>query len=84
MSPRLFLASSPLFLEHAKPGHPERPERLIEVGRELERTSLLAGFTPLSVREATRDELLLAHEATHVDNVARAVADTPVMLDEDT
>jgi acetoin utilization deacetylase AcuC-like enzyme len=84
MSPRLYLASSPLFLAHAKPGHPERPERLVEVGRELERTSLLAGFTPLPVREATRDELLLAHEAAHLDNVVRLVADTPAMLDEDT
>jgi acetoin utilization deacetylase AcuC-like enzyme len=84
MSPRIFLASSPLFLDHAKPGHPERPERLVEVRRELERTSLLAEFTPLPVREATRDELLLAHEAEHIDTVARLVADTPVMLDEDT
>ena len=84
MPPRLLLAGSPLFREHAKEGHPERPERLVAVDRELERTGLAAAFAPLAVREATRDELLLAHEAAHIDGVAQRVARAPVMLDEDT
>ena len=84
MTSRLGLVSDPLFLDHSKSGHPERPERLVAVSRELDRTGLLAEFTAVPARAATREELLRAHEAAHLDRVARATAGPPTMLDEDT
>jgi acetoin utilization deacetylase AcuC-like enzyme len=84
MSLRVGLVHAPLFLDHAKPGHPERPERLLAVAAELERARLLEGFTALPVRAASRDELLSAHETGHLDRVHGAISTPPVMLDEDT
>lgn len=84
MTPRLGLVAAPLFELHEKPGHPERPERLREVRAELDRSRLLAAFTPVAPRPATRAELLSAHAAAHIDSVAERTAGPPCLLDEDT
>ena len=84
MAARLGLVTDPLFLLHAKPGHPERPERLQAVAAELERAQLADLFAPVPARAATRQEVLRAHAPAHLDNVVRLAAGAPLMFDEDT
>jgi acetoin utilization deacetylase AcuC-like enzyme len=58
-------------LDHVPPPrHPERPERLQVILRQLDRTGLRAKFPPGTVREATRAELLRVHSARYLDQVA--------------
>ncbi|HSD66249.1 MAG TPA: histone deacetylase, partial [Vicinamibacteria bacterium] len=58
----------PVFGEHdAGPGHPERPARLDAVRRGLREAGLVDALVSLAPRDATRDELLRVHSATHVD-----------------
>jgi len=84
MPPIVGLVQAPLFLEHRRDGHPERPERLVAIAAELERTGLSGAFRNLDARPASREELLLAHDAAHLDQVGRLTSGPPVMLDEDT
>jgi acetoin utilization deacetylase AcuC-like enzyme len=84
MSAPVGLVSDPVFLAHDWPDHPERPERLSAVLHELERSRLLGEFTAVPARAATRHELLLVHEAGHINQVERATAAAPTMLDADT
>ena len=73
-----------VFAEHdAGPGHPERPERLEAVRRGLREGRLLDALVPLAPRDATREELLRVHSATHVDRVA-ATQGRRVRFDADT
>jgi acetoin utilization deacetylase AcuC-like enzyme len=54
------------FREHVPPrGHVERPDRVAAIDRALE--PLAASVRPVPPREATRDELLLAHGADYLD-----------------
>jgi acetoin utilization deacetylase AcuC-like enzyme len=58
-------------LDHVPPPrHPERPERLRAILRQLDRTGLRAKFPAGTVREATRAELLRVHSARYLDQVA--------------
>ncbi len=58
-------------LDHHPPSqHPERPERLQAILRQLDRTGLRTQCTPGRVREATRAELLRVHTARYLDAVA--------------
>ena len=71
------------YREHRGPaGHPERPERLLAVGEEIDvrRTAL----TPLPARAADDGELRLVHDASHVALVAEAAARAPSRIDADT
>ena len=53
------------------PGHPERPERLRDVLRQLERTGLAATHPILPARPASDQELLLVHTQAHVGRIDR-------------
>jgi acetoin utilization deacetylase AcuC-like enzyme len=65
-------------------GHPERPARLEAVLDSLQKDSELASLTEvLSAREATEDELALAHERRHVRWVRDRCAGGPSVLDGD-
>ncbi|WP_254054115.1 hypothetical protein [Singulisphaera sp. GP187] len=58
-------------LDHIPPvQHPERPERLKTILRQLERTGLLASCPIGTVREATREELLRVHTPGYLKMVA--------------
>ena len=52
----------PLFLEHQTGSHPERPERLIQVMRHLERTGLDRRCRRFAWQPATQEELAQVHE----------------------
>jgi acetoin utilization deacetylase AcuC-like enzyme len=74
----------PVFADHDPgPGHPERPERLDAVRRGLREGRLLDALVSLAPREATREELLRVHSASHVDRVA-ATQGRRVRFDADT
>jgi acetoin utilization deacetylase AcuC-like enzyme len=58
-------------LDHVPPPrHPERPERLQTILRQLDRTGLRNHCAAGKVREATRAELLRVHTASYLDKVA--------------
>lgn len=75
-APRFFaLVSHPACLEHvAGPGHPERPERLIAVEEALRAGGLWDRAIHLAPREASPDDLLLAHTPEHIARVREACA----------
>ncbi len=70
MDPRVGMVSDPIFLAHATPGHPERPQRLVAIADALARAGLNELLVPVSGRPATREELVRAHAVAHVDTVA--------------
>ncbi len=84
-STSLHLAFDPLFFEHRSRGyHPERPERLAAAKRgvdAIEREGATLHLLP--PRDATREEILRAHDATYVDGLLR-LAGVETALDADT
>ncbi len=72
-------------LEHVPPApHPERPERLKAILRQLERTGLRQACTPGVVREATREELARVHDAAYVDAILHHQVKNGGLVEEDT
>jgi acetoin utilization deacetylase AcuC-like enzyme len=68
---RVGLFDDPLFREHdSGPGHPERSARLDALVAGLRSHGLLERLVPMTPRDATRDELLRVHTASHVDRMA--------------
>ncbi len=66
-------------------GHPERPARIGAVLDELVAQGLFQMLEQIEAPEATRDQLLLAHPATYVDDLmARSPSQGSVQLDADT
>jgi len=77
------VVDDPRFREHRGPdGHPERPERLLAVGRALD--AHRAVLAPLAPRLATDEELLRIHGREHLARVAEAARRAPIHLDPDT
>jgi acetoin utilization deacetylase AcuC-like enzyme len=60
----------PLFLEHRTGRHPERPERLVQVMRHLERTGLDRRCRRPSWQPASPEQLALVHAADYQAGVA--------------
>src|SRR5207248_595763 len=66
------LFSHARMLDHIPaPGHPERPERLRDILRHLERTGLSRQHPILPVRPATDAELLRVHSPAHLARIER-------------
>ena len=60
-----------VYLRHdLGPGHPESPERLRAILRELERTGLDRELTPLPLLESPEGAIRAFHEGRHVDAVS--------------
>jgi acetoin utilization deacetylase AcuC-like enzyme len=79
----VLLISSPRFEDHIPPpGHPERPERA-QVFDTVASRHLQKGGRILQPRQATRQELELAHTPAHIDALERT-GGRAVMLDPDT
>lgn len=79
------LYTDPRMLAHCPPhGHPERPERLKAILRQLDRTGLRKACTEGKVREATRDELLRVHSAGYLNSIADFEAGGGGPVEEDT
>lgn len=61
---------SEIFTHHKnlwEPSHPESPERVTSIMEELQRQELLSHCTTVKPREASEEELLLAHTKQYVD-----------------
>jgi acetoin utilization deacetylase AcuC-like enzyme len=72
-----------LSLAHEVPRHPERPERIVALERMLERE----GWFGCDVRrapEATREQLLAVHPASHIDFIEELSAKGGGHIDMDT
>jgi acetoin utilization deacetylase AcuC-like enzyme len=81
----LFLAFDALFLQHRSRGyHPERPERLEAARRGIDRFEAEGGrLVPLAPRDATDEEILLAHDPGYLAELTR-LAGHHAALDADT
>jgi acetoin utilization deacetylase AcuC-like enzyme len=72
-------------LDHTPPPrHPERPERLQAVLRQLERTGLSKRCPAGTVREATREELERVHAQRYLDAVADFESAGGGLIEQDT
>ncbi len=77
------LITSPLFSHHlTPPGHPERPERAVVMGRVVERFRAGGGMVR-EPRAAADEDLLRVHTTGHVAAISEARGRS-VMLDPDT
>ncbi|NQT25235.1 histone deacetylase [candidate division KSB1 bacterium] len=74
----------PLFLDHYKPGHPERPERLRAVHNALIQTGMDEQLVRVPTRPATEDELQLVHHSDYIRTVRDTAEKGGGQLDPDT
>ncbi|MGC4004106.1 MAG: hypothetical protein QM811_13690 [Pirellulales bacterium] len=72
------------FREHLTGQHPERPERIIQVERQLERTGLIERCVRPTWSPADDDMLLRAHTAEYLRNVANFAALGGGRIEDDT
>jgi acetoin utilization deacetylase AcuC-like enzyme len=80
----LGFVTDPLFLEHASPGHPERPARLAAILDQLERTGLRARMRELAPRDASDAELLTVHAPAAIERLDSTASRGGGWLDPDT
>jgi acetoin utilization deacetylase AcuC-like enzyme len=72
-------------LDHRPPArHPERPERLQTVLRQLDRSGLSARCANGRMREATREELTRVHTAAYLDEITKFEKDGGGPIEADT
>ena len=82
--PRLCLADDALFDQHVSPpGHPERPERLAAARQGVLDSAVARGAARLTARDATLDEIALAHTPEYAERLAR-IGGSAGHLDADT
>ncbi|MCD6499172.1 MAG: histone deacetylase [Deltaproteobacteria bacterium] len=73
------------FLDHrAQDTHPEQPARLTVMWRALQEAGLTNTCRRIPARMATREEILLVHEATYLQHIERIVPGQTGYLDPDT
>ncbi|MGP0066708.1 MAG: histone deacetylase [Isosphaeraceae bacterium] len=79
------LFTDPRMLEHQVPSrHPERPERLQAILRQLQRSGYHNSCPSIPVREATTEELGRVHSADYLREVSALEAKGGGLLDPDT
>ncbi len=78
------LYSNPLFLEHKTGTHPERPERLVQVVRHLERTGLDKRCTLPDWKPATLEQLASVHGPGYAQRIAAFCAAGGGAIEADT
>jgi acetoin utilization deacetylase AcuC-like enzyme len=79
------LFTDPRMLGHVPArGHPERPERLQSVMRQLERTGLIEKCRAGHVRPATDEELLRVHDPAHLRMVSAYASGGGGQIEADT
>jgi acetoin utilization deacetylase AcuC-like enzyme len=74
----------PLFLEHHTGQHPERPQRLVQVVRHLERTGLVEQLERPVWQAASRQQLERVHYSAYIDQLAEFTADGGGRIEQDT
>src|SRR3990167_2020458 len=74
----------PIFLEHDTGAHPESSSRMTATMALLEECGLLGKLDRIPAREASEEELALAHDARYVEGVRRAAEAGGGWVDPDT
>ena len=75
----------PRYLEHKPPGpHPENPDRLEAVHARLRSAGILDRSVMVPARAATREEILLNHEAQLLERIEKTSAREATQIDPDT
>lgn len=75
----------PRYVEHHLPEHPEHAGRIRAVWRRIEEDGLLPRLNQIEARPATRDDVLLVHEADYFSLLERTSRlSHPARLDPDT
>jgi acetoin utilization deacetylase AcuC-like enzyme len=74
----------PVFLEHQTGKHPERPQRLVQVMRHLERTGLAGRCVRPAWEPASRQRLAMVHDLAYVDAVEAFSKQGGGRIEEDT
>lgn len=83
-APRLCVADDELFDQHlSPPGHPERPARLTAARQGVLGSALGRSAARLEARDASLDEISLAHDADYVESLTR-ISGQSGHLDADT
>ena len=73
------------FLAHkAQDAHPEQPARLTVMWSALENAGLTDACRSIPARKASRDEILLVHDASYLQHIKRVVPGQSGYLDPDT
>lgn len=75
VAPLAWLDDDRFLLHDTGTGHPESPQRLRVIRAAVERSPRAAGLLRIEAREATRADLLLAHDAAYLDLVEREIAE---------
>jgi acetoin utilization deacetylase AcuC-like enzyme len=71
-----------IYLEHkTTPGHPERPERLVEIVRRLKAKGVLSELTALKPTPAGLDWIEMVHSPEYITRTRRSCQDNPSYLD---
>jgi acetoin utilization deacetylase AcuC-like enzyme len=82
--PVMLFYYDPLFLEHQTGSHPERPERVAQVARHLERTGLAAQLSRPAWQAASPERLARVHSLPYAESVARFAAAGGGRIEADT
>ena len=80
----VLLYYDPIMLEHQTGTHPERPERLVQVARHLERTRLDRLCEKVSCEPASLDRLAYVHGRDYIDAVWEVCARGGGLVEADT
>ncbi|RMH33487.1 MAG: histone deacetylase [Nitrospirae bacterium] len=83
---RVGFVSHPAYLEHEMgPSHPESPERLRAIRKQLESSGMLARLTQLNPQPASRNWICTIHDPGYVERLERRVPQSGyVPVDPDT
>lgn len=82
--PRVGYVYDPLYLEHTVPGHPESAGRLRAIMEHLETQGVLAQMVRIDPRDASSEDVLLAHTRELMEQVAATVPGDHAWIDVDT
>lgn len=78
-------AYDPAFLTHqSRFPHPECPERLLAITRDLEQSGLMSRLVSSPQRQAVDDDVLRCHTRAHLDRIRDTTRHDVTMLDADT
>ncbi len=75
------LITSPVYLQHDEPSHPENAGRLRAIDRALDESGLRARLQTLAPRPAALDEITTVHAPEYVAALQRAMRQAPGYID---
>ena len=77
----LAIITSPAYLKHDDPSHPENANRLRAIEAALDKTGLRERLTHLQPTPATREQITAVHAEEYVDALEKVMARAPAYVD---